>query len=140
MYQSPRVDDLSLVTYLSLNGNAEDQTSYSNHGILYGTTWQLDSLPAKPTSPPKSKTQTSSKVRRNAKRITMVNEIFNSLEEEEVIEQDAPAEHQEPSPEENPESTIITEEAALTSNEMEEITEKAISQPDILTYSNHHNK
>ncbi|MFM7711745.1 MAG: phospholipase effector Tle1 domain-containing protein [Microcystis sp.] len=138
MYQSPGFDDLGLVTYLSLNGSAEDQTSYGNHGVLYGTTWQLDSLPSKPTSIPKSKTQTSSKARRNAKRITMVNEIFNSLEEEEVIEQDAPAEHQEPSPKENPESTIITEEADLPnheSNEIEEITETAISAPAILTYS-----
>jgi len=139
MYQSPGFDELGLVTYLSLNGSAEDQTNYGNHGILHGTTWQLDSLPSKPTSLPKSKTQTSSKARRNAKRITMVNEIFNSLEEEELIKQDAPAEHQEPSPEENPESTIITEEAALPnheSNEIEEITETAISVPDILTYSN----
>ncbi|GCL59189.1 phospholipase effector Tle1 domain-containing protein [Microcystis aeruginosa] len=135
MYQSPGVDDVGLVTYLSLNGSAEDQTSYGNHGVLYGTTWQLDSLPSKPTSLPKSKTQTSSKARRNAKRITMVNEIFDSLEEEEVIEQNAPAEHQEPSPEENPESTIITEEATLPKNEIEEITETAISAPAILTYS-----
>ncbi|GCL45542.1 hypothetical protein NIES3806_12680 [Microcystis aeruginosa NIES-3806] len=135
MYQSPGVDDVGLVTYLSLNGSAEDQTSYGNHGDLYGTTWQLDSLPSKPTSLPKSKTQTSSKARRNAKRITMVNEIFDSLEEEEVIEQNAPAEHQEPSPEENPESTIITEEATLPKNEIEEITETAISAPAILTYS-----
>ncbi|GCA78083.1 phospholipase effector Tle1 domain-containing protein [Microcystis aeruginosa] len=136
MYQSPGVDHPGLITYLSLNGSAEDQTSYGNHGDLYGTTWQLDSLPSKPTSLPKSKTQTSSKARRNAKRITMVNEIFNSLEEEEeVIEQEAPAEHQEPSREENPESTIITEEATLANNEIEEITETAISAPAILTYS-----
>jgi uncharacterized protein (DUF2235 family) len=66
----------------------------------------------------------------------MVNEIFNSLEEEEVIEQDAPSENQEPSREENPESIIIAAEAALASNEIEEISETAISQPDILTYSN----
>ncbi|EPF22822.1 MAG: hypothetical protein EWV58_08570 [Microcystis aeruginosa Ma_MB_F_20061100_S19] len=136
MYQSPLVDDLGLVTYLSLNGSAEDQTSYSNHGILHGTTWQLDSLPSKPTSIPKSKIQTSSKARKNVKRITMVNEIFNSLEEEEVVEQDAPAENQEPSPEDNSESIIIAAEAALASNEIEEITKTAISQPDILTYSN----
>ncbi|AVQ73917.1 hypothetical protein MTo_03429 [Microcystis aeruginosa NIES-1211] len=138
MYQSPGVDDVGLVTYLSLNGSAEDQTSYGNHGVLYGTTWQLDSLPSKSTSIPKSKTQTSSKARRNAKRITMVNEIFDSLEEEEAIEQNAPAEHQEPSPEENPESTIITEEAALAnneSNEIEEIAETAISEPAIVTNS-----
>ena len=65
----------------------------------------------------------------------MVNEIFNSLEEEEVVEQDAPAENQEPSPEDNSESIIIAAEAALASNEIEEISETAISQPDILTYS-----
>jgi hypothetical protein len=66
----------------------------------------------------------------------MVNEIFNSLEEEEVIEQDAEGENQELSREENPESIIIPEEAALPKNKIEEITETAIFQPDILTYSN----
>jgi hypothetical protein len=41
-----------------------------------------------------------------------------------------------PSREENPESIIIAAEAALASNEIEEISETAISQPNILTYSN----
>jgi hypothetical protein len=100
MYQSPLVDDLGLISYLSLNGSGQrnNQSSYSNHGILHGTTWQLDSLPSKPTSIPKSKTQTSSRARKNVKRITMVNEIFNSLEAEEVVEQDAPSENQETFP------------------------------------------
>ncbi|MFM7715589.1 MAG: phospholipase effector Tle1 domain-containing protein, partial [Microcystis sp.] len=96
---------------------------------------QLDSLPSKPTSIPKSKIQTSSKARKNARRITMVNAIFNSLEEDEVVEQDIQSENQEPSREENPESIIIPEEAALPKNKIEEITETAISEPDILTYS-----
>jgi uncharacterized protein (DUF2235 family) len=82
MYQYPLGDEIGLVTYLSLNGNVEDQTSYSNNGIAYGTSWQLDSLPPKSSFAPKSKTRTNSRAKSKAKRITMINEIFDSIEEE----------------------------------------------------------
>lgn len=83
MYQYPLGDEIGLVTYLSLNGNVEDQTSYSNNGIAYGTSWQLDSLPPKSSFATKSKTRSNIKAKNNIKRITMINEIFNSIEEEE---------------------------------------------------------
>jgi len=82
MYQYPLGDEIGLVTYLSLNGNMEDQTSYSNNGIPYGTSWQLDSLPPKSSFAPKSKTRTNSRAKSKAKRTTMINKIFDSIEEE----------------------------------------------------------
>ena len=92
MYQHPLGDEIGLVTYLPLNGNAEDQTSHSNNAILYGTTWQLDSLPPKSSFAPKSKTLTNSRAKHKAKRTTMINEIFNSIEEESSSEIDELAE------------------------------------------------
>lgn len=82
MYQYPLGDEIGLVTYLSLNGNVEDQTSYNNNGIPYGTSWQLDSLPPKSSFAPKSKTRTNSHAKSKTKRTTMINEIFDSIEEE----------------------------------------------------------
>jgi hypothetical protein len=88
MYQYPLGDEIGLVTYLSLNGNVEDKTSYSNNGIPYGTSWQLDSLPPKLSFAPKSKTRTNSRAKSKAKRTTMINEIFDSIEEESPSEID----------------------------------------------------
>ncbi|MEB3189629.1 MAG: DUF2235 domain-containing protein [Snowella sp.] len=93
MYQYPLGDEIGLVTYLSLNGSVEDQTSYSNNGILSGTTWQLDSLPPKSSFAPKSKTRTNSRAKSKSKRATMINEIFNSIEKEQsALEIDEPTE------------------------------------------------
>ncbi|MFM7440913.1 MAG: phospholipase effector Tle1 domain-containing protein [Snowella sp.] len=92
MYQHPLGDEIGLVTYLSLNGNAEDQTSYGNNAILYGTTWQLDSLPPKSSFAPKSKTLTNSRAKHKAKKTTMINDIFNAIEEESSSEIDELAE------------------------------------------------
>ena len=86
MYQYPLGDEIGLVTYLSLNGNVEDQTSYNNNGIPYGTSWQLDSLPPKSSFAPKSKTRTNSHAKSKTKRTTMINEIFDSIEEESPLE------------------------------------------------------
>ncbi len=83
MYQYPLGNEMGLVTYLPLNGNVEDQTSYHNDGILSGTSWQLDSLPPKSSLAPKPKTRTNSKAKNRTKRMTMINDIFNAIEAEE---------------------------------------------------------
>ena len=83
MYQYPLGNEVGLVTYLPLNGNVEDQTSYYNNGILSGTSWQLDSLPPKSSFAPKPKTRTSNKAKNSTRKMTMINEIFNAIQEEE---------------------------------------------------------
>lgn len=50
-------DEPGLSAYLPLNGDANDKTSYANHGIIYGTSWKLEKLPAKVEGTFKSKTK-----------------------------------------------------------------------------------
>jgi uncharacterized protein (DUF2235 family) len=82
--QYPLGDEIDLVTYLPLNGDHLDQTSYHNSAILFGTSWSLDTLPPPKTTTSQSKTRSKSKSKRSSKRMTIINEVFNSLETEEL--------------------------------------------------------
>lgn len=122
MYQPLLGDEMGLVTYLPLNGDSQDKTAYVNHGILTGTSWTLDSLPLKP---PPSKTRTKSKPKRQAHTLKMINEIFSSIEAEEMV-----SESEEESPVIDPNSPIETQGSLNLEDSEPALISEALSPPN----------
>ncbi|SKB12849.1 conserved hypothetical protein [Planktothrix sp. PCC 11201] len=78
-------DELGLSTYLPLNGDVNDKTSYANDGIMYGTSWKLEKLPAKKIEQApriKNKTKTRTKTKKSSQPMN-TNE---PLSESEILE------------------------------------------------------
>ncbi|MCF3582454.1 DUF2235 domain-containing protein [Planktothrix agardhii 1811] len=66
-------DELGLLAYLPLNGDVNDKTSYTNDGIIYGTSWKLEKLPAKKieqTPRIKNKIKTRTKTKKSSQPMT----------------------------------------------------------------------
>ena len=110
-------DELGLSTYLPLNGDVNDKTSYTNDGIIYGTSWKLEKLPAKKieqTPRIKNKIKTRTKTKKSSQPMTTNEPVSESEILEPILETSEP---------------IITDELISESEILEPILE--ISEPII---------
>jgi uncharacterized protein (DUF2235 family) len=121
-------DELGLLAYLPLNGDVNDKTSYTNDGIIYGTSWKLEKLPAKKieqTPRIKNKIKTRTKTKKSSQPMTTNEPVSESEILEPILETSEP---------------IITDELTSESEILEPIletsepiiTDELISESEIL--------
>ncbi|WRH68045.1 MAG: DUF2235 domain-containing protein [Planktothrix sp. GU0601_MAG3] len=82
-------DELGLSTYLPLNGDVNDKTSYANDGIIYGTSWKLEKLPAKKIEQApriKNKTKTRTKTKKSSQSMNTNEPLSESEISEPILE------------------------------------------------------
>ena len=111
-------DELGLLAYLPLNGDVNDKTSYTNDGIIYGTSWKLEKLPAKKieqTPRIKNKIKTRTKTKKSSQPMTTNEPVSESEILEPILETSEP---------------IITDELISESEILEPISES--TQPIII--------
>ncbi len=111
-------DELGLLAYLPLNGDVNDKTSYTNDGIIYGTSWKLEKLPAKKieqTPRIKNKIKTRTKTKKSSQPMTTNEPVSESEILEPILETSEP---------------IITDELTSESEILEPISES--TQPIII--------
>ncbi|MEL0588096.1 MAG: LamG domain-containing protein, partial [Planktothrix rubescens PR221] len=86
-------DELGLLAYLPLNGDVNDKTSYTNDGIIYGTSWKLEKLPAKKieqTPRIKNKIKTRTKTKKSSQPMTTNEPVSESEILEPILETSEP--------------------------------------------------